>query len=169
MEGYILSVFAKYVGCFKTICLTFSHGFAQFRSYRAVQIVSNLHNEVIGTPWIQILVGGTTLAEIFSLHILITSHHVLPSLLLLFFSVAGIYFGLMIQIIFKIISYPYVKSKRMTNSKKRCRNRIARSYVRSCSPIKLFLGDGRFFDKLTSMEISLFTVDKLVTLLLLYL
>lgn len=152
---------------FSKLFLTiFSRGLASFSSYRVVQIVSNLYNEVMKTPWIQLVVGGTILAEMFSLHVLITSSHVLPAPLILLFSIVGIYFFLTIQIIFKVLSYPYVKSKCMINSGKRCSNKSVRVYVRSCSPIKLSLGDGGFFDKLTCCQISLYTTDKLVTLLL---
>lgn len=67
---------------------------------------------------------------------------------------------------FKLVSYPDIKSDKLRNTWKQKKDKWVRAYLRSCHPIKLSLGDGTFFDKMTSLKIWQFCIETLVDILL---
>jgi hypothetical protein len=112
-------------------------------------------------------VGGTMMAEIASLYVLITSSHQLPLPAALFFLVVAIDFAIFIHVIFKSLCRPYLASVAFLKhvGKLGKRDKYLVRFLRSCSPLKLSMGDGTFFDRLTSLVIWEVCVGLLVNLL----
>lgn len=131
--------------------------------------MSILQNIVWSMPAMQILVGGIILAVITSYFILLTSLDKVPGPVAIFFALMAFDFTFVIHFLFKKVSIPCVESgelleKLKSNERK---SKWFTAFVRSCSPIKLSLGDGGFFDRLTSLVIWKFCMDQLITILLL--
>lgn len=86
-----------------------------------------------------------------------------------FFYLMGIDFFVIIQITLNSQSKSYVASENFAKNMKRLKsqNPWIRKFLRSCPPLKVGMGDGKFFDALTAFVIWQFCVDKLISMLLL--
>lgn len=114
-----------------------------------------------------ILAGVITLCESISLYLVISWTKGVPLPVLILFSIIAFDFFLVIHGIFKIVSYPYIKSLGFIDLVKDGRYTTADlCFIKSCPPSKLSLGDGGFFDKLTSFVIWKKCIDYLITFLL---
>lgn len=139
------------------------------KKYRTLQLLSDMHNSVFRNPAMAATVGCVTIGESFALYPLIASASVVPLPLLVLFANVSLDFFIAIVGLFKIMSFPFTKSVDLLNSLQRINIKPANwvnRYLRSCSPSKLTLGDGRFFDRSTSLLIWAQCVDLLITFLL---
>lgn len=113
----------------------------------------------------------TIIAEIASVYVLITSIKEVPLNMAVFFSMIAFDTALVIHLVIKFMSLPYTESKKallnigLKTSKNPSSKWFVR-YVKSCARIKLFMFDGNFYDKATSIIVWQFCVETLVSLLL---
>lgn len=136
--------------------------------YRTLQLLSNFHNFVFTSPSMAIVAFSCTLCESFALFLIITSSRIVPLPVLTLFCLVVVDFGIVIQAVFKILSYPYVKSVEFIGLVEMARySKSEHRFIQSCPPFKLSLGDGGFFDKLTAFVIWQKCIDLLITFLLL--
>lgn len=136
------------------------------RKYRIAQIHGRLHNETWRHPSMALLVCGIILAEVTCLYMTLTSRDVLSPPGFFMFALIGNNMVFVIHYYFKLVSYPDIKSDKLRNTWKQKKDKWVRAYLRSCHPIKLSLGDGTFFDKMTSLKIWQFCIETLVDILL---
>lgn len=135
--------------------------------YRTLQLSSNFHNFVFCLPSMVVVAFGSTVAESIALFLLITSSNIIPVPVLIFFLAIAVDFWIIIHAVFKVLSYPYVESLEFIHlvNKGKCSKWEGR-FIKSCPPSKLSLGDGGFFDTLTSLVIWQKCIDFLITFLL---
>lgn len=136
--------------------------------YRTLQMLSNFQNLVFAPPSMAVFVGAITLCESSILYLLVTSGNIVPFPVFVLFSIAAVDYLIIMLGIFKIISNPYVKSVKflkLLGIKKVGKWEVR--FIKSCPPSKIMLGNGKFFDQLTSIIIWQKCVDFLITLLLL--
>lgn len=136
--------------------------------YRTIQILNRVLNNVWRKPGMPVAIGGVAIAEAAALFIILTSVSRLPVPVLVLFSMVAIDFFVVIHVLFNILSYTFVSSVKFVDLKKRGRrtSKWLRAFMKSCSPLKLSMGDGKFFDRLTSFVIWRHCVDMLITFLL---
>ncbi|OXA42579.1 hypothetical protein Fcan01_22435 [Folsomia candida] len=93
--------------------------------------------------------------------------NIIPVPVLIFFLAIAVDFWIIIHAVFKVLSYPYVESLEFIHlvNKGKCSKWEGR-FIKSCPPSKLSLGDGGFFDTLTSLVIWQKCIDFLITFLL---
>lgn len=130
-------------------------------------MLSNLQNFVFAAPSMGVIIGTLTLLESCAIYILMKSGELIPLPIFVLLSIAAIDYLIVILGIFKIGSNPYVKSMRfiqLTKTNKLSKYEVA--FIKSCPPSKLSLGDGRFFDRLTSFVIWQKCIDWIITFLL---
>ncbi|OXA55628.1 hypothetical protein Fcan01_09085 [Folsomia candida] len=138
-----------------------------FVQLRTLQMLSNLQNFVFAAPSMGVIIGTLTLLESCAIYILMKSGELIPLPIFVLLSIAAIDYLIVILGIFKIGSNPYVKSMRfiqLTKTNKLSKYEVA--FIKSCPPSKLSLGDGRFFDRLTSFVIWQKCIDWIITFLL---
>lgn len=137
--------------------------------YRTIQVLNRLLDITWQNPLVSFLIFVMTLAEAVALFILITSLARLPFPVLAFFTILGIDMLIAIQVLFKVVSYPYTTSCQFLELGKRQKrkSRWLVRFLRSCPPCKVSMGDGHFFDRKTSLVIWKSCIDMLVTFLLL--
>lgn len=117
----------------------------------------------------QLLLSGTILAVVASFYILLTSLKIIPIAVAIFFAVIAFDFSFAIYFLFKKVSYSYVQSESLLQKVKKAdefKSKRVAAFVKSCSPLKLAMGDGNFFDETTSLVMWQFCIDQLITLLL---
>lgn len=136
--------------------------------YRTLQLLSNFHNFVFCTPSMVVMAFSCTICESIALCLIITSSSTVPLPVLILFSIVAADLCIVIHAVFKILSYPHVKSLEFIEFvKTRSYSKWEHRFILSCPPSKLSLGDGGFFDKLTSFVIWQKCIDFLITFLLL--
>lgn len=141
------------MSCFPTNRKT-NNRWTDLPMYRTLQLLSNFHNFVFCVPSMVVLAFSCTICESIALFLMITSNHVVPLPVLILFSLVVIDFFVIIHSVFKILSYPYVKSLEFIGLVKMGRySKLEHRFILSCPPSKLSLGNGGFFDKLTSFVI----------------
>lgn len=114
-----------------------------------------------------ILVGSVAVAESLALYILITSATIIPFPFLLCLSLLVVYMFVIIIGAFKLAANPYVDSVALLKLLRAIdQSKWIKRFIVSFPPSKLTLGDGKFFDKATSLVIWRKTVDFLITCLL---
>jgi hypothetical protein len=117
----------------------------------------------------QLFLTGVSLALVSSLYICITSMRKVPVAVAGFFLALAFDFSFIVHVPFRKLSLPLTESQELMHLAKMSgrQGKWMRAFMRSCTPIKLSLGDGgNFFDKLTSLVIWQFCVDLLITILL---
>lgn len=137
--------------------------------YRDSQLLFNLYSCVMATPMATLLMGTAMIAEVTILYALITSGTVIPPTVAALFAVIALDFFLIIQIVFKMLRRPYVASmvfKQKVDTLEK-RGRWFNRFMKSCSPVKVPMGDGNFFDRKSSIVIWNVCINQLVALLLL--
>ncbi|OXA54994.1 hypothetical protein Fcan01_11268 [Folsomia candida] len=144
-----------------------TEGIRCLRTYRALQILTDMHNSVFRHPIMSILVGSITACESFALYTLITSSAVIPFPVLILFTAVGFYLFIVIIGPFKIMANPFVQSVELLHAFESMKgSKLIKRLVKSFPPSKLTLGVGRFFDRATSLVICSQCVDLLITFLL---
>lgn len=141
--------------------------FLRVKKYRIVQLHSKLHNETWRPPGMATYVCGLIMGQVSCLYMVLTSWASLPYLAVCMFAVFGNNLFFHIHYFIKILSSPYLKSREFVSMGRQQRNKWMQTYLRSCYPIRLSMGNGTFFDKLTSLNVWQFCIDRLVTILLL--
>ncbi|XP_035702704.1 uncharacterized protein LOC118434070 [Folsomia candida] len=141
--------------------------YTEIRKYRYIQTLSLLQNELLKQPGIQVLVGGIIITETVSIYMVFRSWQILPLPALGFFGIIATSFFFTIHVYFKAISNPFVKSVELVRFGGQMRNKWVQAYLRSCSPIRVSLGDGSYFGKITSLKIWQYCMDRLEMILLL--
>ncbi|XP_035702502.1 uncharacterized protein LOC118434004 [Folsomia candida] len=137
-----------------------------FIQYRLCQYMSGLWNFVLRTPCMPICVAGTIFCQVISLYIVIGSNN-LPIMIIMGAGVLGVDMFILIHVVFRIFSIPYLVSTEFLKSKFiNSRSKWLKRFFNSCAPLKVSGGNGIFFDRMTSLEIWKVCVDQLVTLLL---
>ncbi|XP_035711309.1 uncharacterized protein LOC118436803 [Folsomia candida] len=140
---------------------------AYLGTYRTLQILSTMHNSVLSQPLMPALVGGVTVCQSFALCIIIAPTSEVPIPIFLLFSQIALNMFVVIIVPFKMMSGPLVKSMKLLKSLERMNGKSSvKQFVKSCPPSKLNLGDGKFFDKATSLVILSKSVDLLIYFLL---
>lgn len=135
--------------------------------YRILQLLSTYQNNAWCQPSMQLCIGGIVVCETVSLYILVTSYHRIPLSVLFVFIICALDCGIVIQVIFNILSYPYTKSCDFIDSMKSVDGtKWVKYFMRSCQPSKLSMGDGGFFDRLTSFVLWQLSINNLITLVL---
>lgn len=130
-------------------------------------MLTDLHNSVFRHPIMSIMVGAVTICESFALYIIITSTLEVPVVVIILFSAVAVDLFILIVGPFKIMANPFVRSKELLQSLKRMNTSgWVKRFVKSCPPSKLILGDGKFFDRATSLVIFSKCVDLLITFVL---
>lgn len=135
--------------------------------YRILQILNDMHNSVFRHPIMSILIWSVTACESFALYTLITSASIVPLPASILFGTVA--FDLLILIVgpFKMMADPFIKSIQLLKSVKTMnRSKWIRRFVRSCPPSKLSSGDGKCFDRATSIVICSKCADLVITFLL---
>ncbi|OXA54308.1 hypothetical protein Fcan01_11276, partial [Folsomia candida] len=142
-------------------------GFLCLKTYRTLQILTDMHNSVFRHPIMSVIVGSVTACESFALYTLITSSSVIPFPGLILFATVGVELFAVIVGPFKVMANPFVKSVELLHSfQPMTGSKLIKRLVRSFPPSKLTLGDGGFFDKATSLVICSQCIDLLITFLL---
>ncbi|XP_035710726.1 uncharacterized protein LOC118436527 [Folsomia candida] len=134
--------------------------------YRQLQIVSTLQNEIFKSPAMPVYLGGSITAEVASIYALIRSSHELPAPVFGLFCTVATTFSIFIQVGLKVVAYPNLRSNKLRDTWKSQMNKWLKMYLRSIKPLKLSMGDGTFFDQLTSLKIWQFAIQQLITLML---
>jgi hypothetical protein len=144
-------------------------------TYRVIQILTQLFNDVWRNPSMSALVWGAVISEAGSLYFIITSVNHVPFFMILLFSSQAIDFFITIHVLFKLASFPCTKSCDFLESMKRRNNsrwgkmnyKWMKRFLKSCPPSKLSMGNGQCFEQLTSFVIWDTCINILITLLLL--
>lgn len=139
-------------------------------SYRVAQLVEKIINSFWDKPLMPLLIACIITAETTSLYVLASSMHKLTIPIILFFAVGGFDYFVAIHVVFKCLSLPHQRSLKFINEM-RCvmvknGGRWGRRFMRSCPPVKVSMGDGTFFDRLTPVVIWQFCVDRVINMLL---
>lgn len=112
---------------------------------------------------------GIIIAETTSLYVLTTSSSKVTVPILEFFIMIGADFFGVIHVVYRILSLPHLSSKKLIRNAKLVQKGDSpwfTRFLKSCSPLKIGMGDGNFFDRLTPFVIWQFCVDMLVNMLL---
>ncbi len=139
--------------------------------YRTIQVLSNLHGYVLGKPVMSWMLYGVMGAQVTTLYMVLTSLKLIPIGAGLLFIVVAIDTFIIIQVVFKILSVPYLSSVEFvtiakTLANKRRDAKWANRFLKSCAPLKIAMGDGNFFDRLSPFVIYKVCVDQVIALLL---
>lgn len=114
-----------------------------------------------------IFVGAIITCESCALYILITSTDKVPIPIIFLFIVVAIDVWILIVGPMKIMAKPYVESVEFLNSlKTENTSKWTKKFARSCTPAKIMLGDGKFFDAGTPLVVWRQTIELLVAFLL---
>ncbi len=118
------------------------------------------------------LLAGCMESEVTNLHMVITSLKIVPIAAGLLFTTVAIDGFIIIQVMFKMLSIPYLSSvefvkKAKTSTSNRKDAKWAGKFLKSCAPLKIAMGDGNFFDRLSSFVIYKVCLDQVIALLLL--
>ncbi|OXA45913.1 Cytochrome c biogenesis protein CcsA [Folsomia candida] len=138
--------------------------------YRKLQLLSRLLNNAWRDPAMPFVVGGILVLNSTSLYVVLSSSEKIPLPVLAIYSVGAVDTLVMIQHLFKIVSYPYTRSVDFINAARRGLKKASRwevKYIVSCFPLKVHMGNGTFFDRSTSLVVCNTALDLLVTFLLL--
>ncbi|XP_035716515.1 uncharacterized protein LOC118439372 [Folsomia candida] len=137
--------------------------------YRTVQWLSNLRNCAFEYPSLVQMVGGIIVGETASLYVLLTSTKILPLPVLAFFVIVAVDLFVVIHVIFHSLSDLFEVSVGFLDEMKlyhKFGNRKwFKKFLKSCPPLKLTIGDGQYFDRMTALGIWQYCVDQLITLL----
>lgn len=132
-----------------------------------MQLLSGMHNSVLRSPVMPVMVGGVMLCESFALYLVLTSTSVVPVPIFMLSLVVAIEMSIIIIGLFKMMANTFVKSENLLKFLQSMNGpRWVSRFIRSCPPSKLILGDGNFFDRATSLVIWRKSVDLLITFLL---
>ncbi|OXA38643.1 hypothetical protein Fcan01_26586 [Folsomia candida] len=135
--------------------------------YRVLQLISTYHDNTWCQPSVPVTLGGISVAETVSLYVLVTSHDRFPIIILLMFLMVALDCFVVIHSVCKIVAKPYSKSCNFIEFMKiRNLSKWVKYFMRSCRPSKFSMGDGTFFDRLTSFVLWQKCIDLLITLLL---
>lgn len=136
-------------------------------TYRILQILTDMHNSVLRQPITATLVGAITICQTFALYILITATSIVPGVVVFFFFMIALEMFIIIMGAFKILANPFLRSVELLYyMERKSGSKWGKRFVRSCPPSKVTLGDGKFFDRATSLVIWRTSVDYLITFLL---
>lgn len=138
--------------------------------YRIAQVAENLVNAILEKPYFLIFLNFVILGQIGSLYTIITSWSYLSFEIILLFMLFGFNFFTVIHIFLHSLNKPNVTSAQFIKNLRRSKSArcpMFRKFLNSCPPLKVGMGDGTFYDKLTSFKIWQFCVDRLIRLLLL--
>lgn len=141
----------------------------KIRFYRVTQVLEKLMNDVWRKPLMAIGLLGIIIAETTSLYVLTTSSSKVTVPILEFFIMIGADFFGVIHVVYRILSLPHLSSKKLIRNAKLVQKGDSpwfTRFLKSCSPLKIGMGDGNFFDRLTPFVIWQFCVDMLVNMLL---
>ncbi|OXA61996.1 hypothetical protein Fcan01_00121 [Folsomia candida] len=133
--------------------------------YRLAQSFSNLTNFVLRTPIMSMILGWAMMAEVTTLYVFMTAQN-LPYAVVVYMGAMATNMFILIQVVFRALSVPYLTSRKFARCQGQPRGKWLSKFLRSCSPLKVSVGDGNFFDRLTSLVISNMCLDMLITLLL---
>ncbi|XP_035713115.1 uncharacterized protein LOC118437830 [Folsomia candida] len=149
----------------KTIERKLDHGLAGFR---VAQVFQNLTNSVMRKPLNNLFVLLCIVCQVISLYVIITSWANISLGVFAFFYLMGFDFFIMIHVTLHSQSKSYVASLKFAENMKslQSRNPWFRKFLKSCPPLKVGMGDGKFFDALSAFVIFQFCVDRLINLLL---
>lgn len=151
----------------RDLCRRWQNAVPCLHTYRTLQMLGDMHNSVFRHPIMAILIGAVTVCASFALYILITSTSVAPIPIIIILSLVALDLFIMVVGPFKFMANPLPKSTELLQSFKRMnRSRWIKRFVRSCPPSKLLLGDGKFFDRATSLVICRKSADLVITFLL---
>ncbi|OXA54615.1 hypothetical protein Fcan01_11135 [Folsomia candida] len=155
LDVFLSSHFGRLYGCFRYHSRDdLSHRGEVYTSRFNEQMLTDMHNSVIRHPFISIMVGAVTACESFALYIIITATSAIPIPILLLLSSVAVDLFVLIVGPFRIMANPLVKSIALLESLKRMNeSKWVKRFVRSLPPSKMTLGDGKFFDKATSLVI----------------
>ncbi|OXA45915.1 hypothetical protein Fcan01_18990 [Folsomia candida] len=137
---------------------------------RKFQLLSRLLNNAWRDPAMPFVVGGILVLNSTSLYVVLSSSEKIPLPVFAIYSVGAVDTFVMIQHLFKIVSYPYTRSVDFINAARRGLKKASRwevKYIVSCFPLKVHMGNGTFFDRSTSLVACSTALDLLVTFLLL--
>ncbi|OXA44836.1 hypothetical protein Fcan01_20942 [Folsomia candida] len=145
---------------------TKSHGLTDFR---VAQVFQNLTNSVMRKPLVNLVVLKVIISQTISLYVIIASLENISFGVASFFFLIGLDFFLIIHVTLHSQSKPYVVSVKFFENMKTLRLKSAwfKKFLKSCPPLKVGMGEGKFFDELTSFIIWQFCVDRLINMLLL--
>ncbi|OXA40326.1 hypothetical protein Fcan01_24984 [Folsomia candida] len=144
-----------------------NHGNRHLHLYRILNLLTIYRNNAWCLPSMPVVIGGVIAADTVSLYILVTSYDQVPLLILILFSIICLDCMIIIHVVFNILSKPYTTSCDFIEfMKSRNGTKWVKRFMRSCQPSKLTMGDGTFFDRLTSFVIWQKGIDYLITLLL---
>lgn len=142
-------------------------GVLSVRGYRTIQLLIWLQNSVWRNGGMTICVGGIIQAESVALYILLTSVKRLTIFVIILFIIIAFDIVIVIYIVFKIMSRPYIKSRKLLHFMRhgtRWRfNAWLKRFSKSCPPLKLCNGGGKFFDRMSTILIWQSSVDLLIT------
>lgn len=156
--------------CREVILSTLTRGNMNvLHQYRVAQVTENLVNSVLIEPFFPVFLSFIMIGQISSLYIIITSwSHVSAGLMLLFVLLVVDFFSI-IHMFLNSLSYSHVASARLIKTVKRSKkwgNMGCRKFLSLCPPLKVGIGDGKFYDKLTSLTIWQFCLDRVINLLI---
>lgn len=141
---------------------------AALKKYRVAQVMYATSNDYWEKPAMQVILLGWILTEIVSFYVLLKLRTQLPFTILNFFVHAATNGFMVIQLLFSYLCAPYVESCGLIRDATSCKYRVSkcsRKFGKSCSPLKLIISDGHFFDKSTAIVIWQFCVDQLIVLI----
>lgn len=139
------------------------------RQYRIAQVTENLVNAVLTKRFFLIFLSFTIIGQICSVYIIFTSWSYLSVGIMMLFLLLGFNFCTIIYIFLHSLCYPNVSSTqfvKIMRKSKSARSLIVRKFLNSCPPLKVGMGDGTFYDKLTSFKICQFCVERFINLLI---
>lgn len=141
---------------------------ASMKQYRVAESLQNLFHDVARFPVMSLVLGGVVMAEVLSLYILITSWKPIPITVAVFFTLVAFDFSVVINYILNDLSRYFVASVGYIETVKRSAKgtKWSNGFLKSCPPLKFPVGDGTFFDKMSSLNIWQTCINHLVTLLL---
>ncbi|OXA44771.1 hypothetical protein Fcan01_20892 [Folsomia candida] len=140
----------------------------KLEQYRVAQVMKNLLNYVKRNPMTGLALAFIINTEIESLYAIIMCRDKLPLPILLLFAMALIDFFLVIHVFLRALSKPYVSSVEFVSNFNRLggMDEWRRKFLKSCQPVKVAMGDGNYFDGLTSLVIWQFCVDTFISIVL---
>ncbi|OXA44409.1 hypothetical protein Fcan01_20952 [Folsomia candida] len=136
------------------------------KSYRVTQVAEKMVNHFWRKPLMSVVMLAIIIGETSALYILITSATKLPLPILVGFTMVGVDLFVVIHITFRILSLPHSASEKLMGKMKLLQkgrdSAWLKRFVRSCPSLKIGMGDGTFFDRLTPFIIWQFCVDSTV-------